>query len=134
MITLISYPVEHYLLCIGRTHIVDSFENFNQFLHDAWSVFLPTLLDVLLCICLGSNEEEITLRPEILNKLDATFDHANGFCNIVHTEIIGTLSMLGELVFQDWHKQFGKCHIVHTHEILMIEPDSLLIVELCACL
>ncbi len=128
MITFGGDPVEHDLLCVGRSHIVDALEHSDKLLHDGGGLGTPAFLHILFCICLGSLEEEIALSPEIGHEIGATFHHAHGLGNIFGIGV-------GDAMFgKHRHEELGKHSIVGLPKILMIEPYTLLIVEFRATL
>ena len=124
MISLLLNPAEHYLLGIGRRHVVDAFEHTCQFLHYAGSVGAPALPHILFSVFFRSLEKEITLLPKVTDKIGTTLDHTGGAPYVFRCEsgYAPALQFGGE--------KFRKTFVGELHQVFVIEPQSFLIVEL----
>ena len=72
VISFLRNPADNYIFRRFRGEISNAPKHFHQFRHDAWSIFRPTFLHILLGILFRSNKEETCLIPQFFHEVDAT--------------------------------------------------------------
>ena len=125
VIFVLAYPAEHYLFLILGAEVFDGGKHIAQFVHDAWGVFLPTLLDVLFGIFLRRFKEEFRLIPQVLNECDTALNERHHLCQ----ELVAVVGYIHAVCFEHRLELLGKLGIVEFDEIFVVEPFCLIVVE-----
>ena len=91
------------------------------------TVFFPTFFTRLFIIFCRSDEEEGAKIPQVLDKSGTVFHH--GY-DLLHVCRVG----FHAVAFENRHKEGSSFLIVHSLDIMMVEPFSLFIIELGSAL
>ena len=107
----------------------DAFKHGDEFAHQFWGVFFPTLFHVFWSVFHRSLEVECGVGPKVFHEVDAVFHRAHCLGNV----FVGELSHVN-MLSEHWFEQFGKSRVVGSHQIFVVEPFCLFEVEFCATL
>ena len=123
VVAFLGNPVHHYLFLSFNAEIFDSCYHFGKLGHMLGGIFLPTFLHRLFIILHRSDKEETANIPQFTDEADAVFHHAD----YRHHRFERSLYTV---FFKDGQEKPGYLFIRFQLDILVIEPDSFLIIEL----
>ena len=122
---MVAFAFDPSFYLFFRTFDIERFtcaKHFDQFGKLGGTVFLPAFFACLFIIFRRSDEEERAKIPQVLDKGGTVFHH--GY-DLLHIDWV----CFHAVAFEDRHKEGSGFLIVHSLDIMMVEPFSLFIIK-----